>query len=287
MPVVPPAVTAFAQIWRHEGIRGIQSGLGPALLFQVALNGTRLGAYTTLRAGVVSALGEDRQYLASVLAGATAGALGALVGSPFNLVKCRMQAQSPHFKALEQHTYRNGWDALRQIFKGMCGACFRASAVCPPLPPFHPRVLTRVCTADGFAGLYRGALASMVRISIGSGVQLSTYDTAKRAAMTHLGVSDGLGAHVAASAIAGLLVAVMMNPFDVVSTRLYNQVRACVPDRGACETSSLSSVSCVGRAAPRTPRTLDAFGTRCGLKGCGGCGRAQRHSTRALGPTPC
>ena len=39
----------------------------------------------------------------------------------------------------------------------------------------------------------------------------------------HTPVQEGVGLHFSASMLAGMFVAVAMNPFDVVTTRLYNQ----------------------------------------------------------------
>jgi solute carrier family 25 protein 34/35 len=47
-----------------------------------------------------------------MLAGATAGMTAAVVGSPFFLVKIRMQAQSDFAQIGHQHKYKNTWEAL-------------------------------------------------------------------------------------------------------------------------------------------------------------------------------
>lgn len=207
-------IDAFRTIFKQEGLRGLQGGLVPAMLFQMAMNGVRLGSYPilerTLKRSFASSSSSSPSPSPSpsssqssattavshvglkALAGATAGAFGAFVGSPLFLVKSRLQSQSAFFRARETYSYAGPWDALRSIAR-----------------------------TDGVRGLWKGADALMVRVAIGSAVQLSTYDTVKSLAVHHAGVPDGVPAHAAAALVAGFFVAIAMNPADVVSTRLF------------------------------------------------------------------
>lgn len=70
----------------------------------------------------------------------------------------------------------------------------------------------------------------MIRTSVGSGVQLSVYDFTKafiiRSGLFESNNNDAngnLGIHFLSSMITGLFVTAAMNPFDMISTRLYNQ----------------------------------------------------------------
>lgn len=72
-------------------------------------------------------------------------------------------------------------------------------------------------------GLWRGADAAMLRTAVGSSTQLMTYDIAKRSIMGTGYFGDSATTYVVASMVTGLCVATTMNPFDVISTRLYNQ----------------------------------------------------------------
>ncbi|KAG2022875.1 oxaloacetate carrier [Coprinopsis cinerea AmutBmut pab1-1] len=38
------SLDVLKKTWRNEGIRGLQRGLGPAYVYQILLNGSRLGA---------------------------------------------------------------------------------------------------------------------------------------------------------------------------------------------------------------------------------------------------
>ncbi|GAB5592597.1 Mitochondrial oxaloacetate carrier protein [Umbelopsis nana] len=185
---------ALSLVFRGEGVRGIQRGLGAAYVYQVCLNGSRLGLYEPIRNIIHGITGSDG-VPARVASGAMAGMAGAALGSPLYLVKTRMQSFSPVFATIgHQHHYKSTASALSSIWK-----------------------------REGVRGLYRGCDAAMARAGVGSAVQLPTYDYSKRFLKSRFGMAEGTGLHFAASMICGFLVCCAMNPFDVISTRMYNQ----------------------------------------------------------------
>jgi solute carrier family 25 protein 34/35 len=84
---------------------------------------------------------------------------------------------------------------------------------------------------EGLRGLWRGVDASMMRTGVGSAVQLSSYDVCKSKIFS-LGIFDPsspkqqIQLHFSASLLTSFLVCLAMNPFDVASTRMYNQKTA-------------------------------------------------------------
>uniref|UniRef100_A0A8C8AV35 Solute carrier family 25 member 34 n=1 Tax=Otus sunia TaxID=257818 RepID=A0A8C8AV35_9STRI len=71
----------------------------------------------------------------------------------------------------------------------------------------------------GVAGLWRGVTGAVPRVAVGSAAQLATFTSAK-----DWWFGEGSWAAVLAGGmVSGVAVAVTMTPFDVVSTRLYNQ----------------------------------------------------------------
>ncbi|KAL1954169.1 hypothetical protein VTO42DRAFT_1577 [Malbranchea cinnamomea] len=184
-------------ILQNEGPRGLFRGLGSAYVYQVLLNGCRLGFYEPLRQTLTSALYKDVNYQSlgiNVFSGAASGILGAMAGSPFFLVKTRLQSFSPFLPVGTQHRYKNSLDGLRQIHD-----------------------------SEGVKGLYRGVGAAMVRTGFGSSVQLPTYFFAKRRLMKHLGMEDGPTLHLASSTCSGFVVCCVMHPPDTIMSRMYNQ----------------------------------------------------------------
>ena len=70
----------------------MQKGLLSAYFYQIAMNGTRLGMFDHLKRIANSTFLKDYVTLSNVMCGAAAGVTGAFVGSPFFLVKTRLQS---------------------------------------------------------------------------------------------------------------------------------------------------------------------------------------------------
>ncbi|EZA58671.1 Solute carrier family 25 member [Ooceraea biroi] len=190
-------VHAAYLIAKHEGAFALQAGLVPALAFQVVLNGIRLGAYKSAqRYELIVDKRGNTEVLKTALVSGTAGCVGAVLGSPLYLVKTQLQAQSAKSIAVgHQHNHSGSWNAYKSIWR-----------------------------EGGVAALYRGWNANLPRVFVGSATQLTTFGLAtdwlrsldilpdRPVLLTFL-----------ASAIGGSCVAVTMQPFDVLATRLYNQ----------------------------------------------------------------
>ncbi|KAF9074894.1 mitochondrial carrier domain-containing protein [Rhodocollybia butyracea] len=192
------APDAFVKTWKNEGIRGLQRGLGPAYIYQILLNGSRLGFYEPFRRGINGLVGrsaEEQIPITSVLAGASSGAVGASLGNPLFLIKARMQAYSPALPVGAQHYYKNSFHALSTIFK-----------------------------AERFRGLVRGIDAAILRTSMGSSVQLPSYNFTKNQ-LVKRGIlpNNSPWTFLASSSVSGACVCVVMQPADTALTRMYNQ----------------------------------------------------------------
>ncbi|KAI9167348.1 mitochondrial oxaloacetate transporter [Paramyrothecium foliicola] len=184
-------------IVRNEGLGGIYRGIGTAYIYQILLNGCRLGFYDPMRetlAGLFLKNEKAQNLFINVFCGAASGMMGAAAGSPFFLVKTRLQSYSSFRPVGTQHQYRNAFDGLARIFR-----------------------------SEGFFGLYRGVGAAMIRTGFGSSVQLPTYFLAKRQLVRHAGMEEGPTLHLASSAVSGFVVCCVMHPPDTVMSRLYNQ----------------------------------------------------------------
>eukprot|EP00834_Sanchytrium_tribonematis_P001405 NODE_34_length_36538_cov_0.612854.p13 type:complete len:284 gc:universal NODE_34_length_36538_cov_0.612854:20747-19896(-) len=178
---------------KEEGIRGIQKGLVPAYLYQFTMNACRLGSYEHIRQHLAKSSGGHSPMI-NIVSGASAGVFGAFMGSPLFLIKTRLQsATNGATKYGYQHNYGGIVDATRKIIK-----------------------------AEGIRGLYHGVDASMLRTAVGSAVQLSIYDFTKKYFNQFL-PPNTLQVHFSASMVTGVFVCIFMNPFDVISTRMYNQ----------------------------------------------------------------
>ncbi|CAG8255875.1 unnamed protein product [Penicillium salamii] len=184
-------------ILQNEGPRGLFRGIGSAYIYQILLNGCRLGFYEPIRSNLTSTIYNDPKVQslgANIFAGAASGVIGAAAGSPFFLVKTRLQSYSPFLPVGTQHNYKNSYDGLSKIYK-----------------------------SEGIKGIYRGVGAAMIRTSFGSAVQLPTYFFAKRRLTRHLGMEEGPALHLTSSAASGFVVCCFMHPPDTIMARMYNQ----------------------------------------------------------------
>ncbi|KAJ3074579.1 hypothetical protein HDU98_010856 [Podochytrium sp. JEL0797] len=192
---------AIYKILKHEGVRGIQKGLFPAILKEGSKNFFRIGMYDPLM-GVLhdsSKQGSSPPWK-RMLAGSLCGVMGAFSCNPFELIKTRLQSSVGSASANQavavghQFLYKNTWDAFVQTYR-----------------------------ADGVKGLYRGSALSMVRSFIGSGVNLTVYSMMKEHLILKRNWKDNWVLDMVAGMSSGVMSCAAMNPVDVVRTRYYNQ----------------------------------------------------------------
>ncbi|PWN91243.1 mitochondrial carrier [Acaromyces ingoldii] len=199
---------------RTEGVAGVQRGLGAALVYQVCLNGSRLGFYEPFRRAFSRLAGRDVKEVwapGALAAGASSGVVGAILGNPLFLVKARQQAYSPHFTiGKTSYHYKNALDGLVSIVR-----------------------------TDGVRGLARGMDAAILRTAMGSTVQLPAYNWFKTYLVGLTPDNNALGTYnpflllagkpnsfwtyLASSTFSGLCVCAVMQPADTALSRVYNQ----------------------------------------------------------------
>ncbi|KAJ6621063.1 oxaloacetate carrier [Mycena sp. CBHHK59/15] len=214
------AFDVFAKTYRNEGIRGMQRGLGPAYAYQMLLNGSRLGFYEPFRRNLNKFIGrrpDEQLPMTAVIAGASSGAVGASLGNPLFLIKARMQAYSPALPVGAQHYYKNSVDALSTIFR-----------------------------AEGLRGLVRGMDAAILRTSMGSSVQLPSYNLAKNF-LVDRGIlpANSTWTFLASSSVSGVCVCLVMQPADTALTRMYNQPTVMGPNGKMVGTLYKSPIDCL------------------------------------------
>lgn len=184
-------VDTLIKTYKYEGIRGIQSGLLTAIYFQTVMNGLRLGIYESGKA--LRHEDNKKSHAYNMLTGLCAGFTGSFTASPLQLVKTRQQANS---FAAERHRYQ---------YKSVLEA------------------LTKIFQLEGVKGLYHGAVPFAMRTGVGSAAQLATYDKIKHIAVDNFHLKDDGVLYVFSSFVASFAASFTQSPWDVVSTRVYNQ----------------------------------------------------------------
>ncbi|XP_038875972.1 mitochondrial thiamine diphosphate carrier 2-like isoform X2 [Benincasa hispida] len=162
--IYPTMRSAFIDIIQTRGFRGLYAGLSPTLVEIVPYAGLQFGTYDTFKRWTTS--WNHRHYpnyrasntedgLSSFqlfLCGLAAGTCAKLVCHPLDVVKKRFQIEGlqrhPRYGArVEQHAYRNMFDALRRILK-----------------------------SEGTAGLYKGIIPSTVKAAPAGAVTFVAYE---------------------------------------------------------------------------------------------------------------
>ncbi|MEQ2244075.1 hypothetical protein ILYODFUR_013408 [Ilyodon furcidens] len=187
---------AFYTIGKVDGLAGLQKGLVPGLFYQFFMNGVRLGSYAIIESADYIHTNGRVSAVKTIIAGAAAGVVGAVMGSPVYLVKTHLQSQSTSSIAVgHQYKHQGMIHALRIIYR-----------------------------QHGILGLWRGSSAAIPRVSVGSATQLSTFSSSKELIIDlQVFPQDSWLVALSAGMMSSVVVVLAMTPFDVVSTRLYNQ----------------------------------------------------------------
>jgi solute carrier family 25, member 34/35 len=82
----------------------------------------------------------------------------------------------------------------------------------------------RILRESGVKGLWRGWTGILVRTSVGSSTQLSTFSKTKDILIQYEFFAGSIFyTALGASMVSGLFTAITMTPFDTVATRMFNQ----------------------------------------------------------------
>ncbi|KAF7337500.1 hypothetical protein MSAN_02223000 [Mycena sanguinolenta] len=223
------AFDAMGKTYKNEGIRGMQRGLGPAARRLCLPNtfervATGAGFYEPFRRNINKLVGrrpEEQIGATAIIAGASSGAVGASLGNPLFLIKARMQAYSPALPVGAQHYYKNSFHALSTIFR-----------------------------AEGLRGLVRGIDAAILRTSMGSSVQLPSYNLTKNFLVSRdILPANSTWTFLASSAVSGVCVCIVMQPADTALTRMYNQPTVPGPNGKMVGTLYKNPIDCLWKTA--------------------------------------
>lgn len=182
---------AATSIYYEQGYgRGLMKGITASMLREASYSSIRMGLYDSVKILMApQGTGKHEFYFwQKLVAGASSGALGSFIATPTDLVKIRFQSYSPRHK----NPYKNTFDAFYQIIK-------------------HE---------NGIYGLYKGATPTVVRAALLTSMQLSSYDHSKQIMIRSGYFQDNPLTHIIASIISGLITTTVVNPADVIKTRI-------------------------------------------------------------------
>ncbi|MEW5306128.1 MAG: hypothetical protein WDW36_008618 [Sanguina aurantia] len=180
----PNMVHTAAVMIREEGMRSMYKGLPAALTRSALYGGIRLGLYGPIKELLAGQECRKLNLWDKIVAGSLSGGIAAVVTSPLELIKTRLQVKG--------------------------GAHVTSAAI-----------VKHVVATEGIVGLWRGAVPGMVRAAALTASQCATYDEVKRMILTATGWKDDFGTHVACSMVTGLVVTTVTNPIDVIKTLVF------------------------------------------------------------------
>ncbi|XP_035662159.1 mitochondrial glutamate carrier 1-like isoform X2 [Branchiostoma floridae] len=199
----------FVKTFRKEGLRGMYKGSGVNLVLITPEKAIKLTANDTFRFYLRTDKGQLPLYR-EMLAGGGAGLCQMIVTSPMEMLKITLQ------------------DAGR--IRGLSAAPSRAfSAVAMAATPQRMsalRIAYDLFRTKGLGGVYRGAGATLLRDIPFSMIYFPLF-----AHLNHLGKSEGSATSpfywsFSSGCLAGCVSSVMVNPMDVVKTRIQVLKRA-------------------------------------------------------------
>lgn len=234
-------IRGLHRVAKEEGLLALQKGLVASVIWQFTQNGLRIGLYPVFKSGLDRSEGWVRTKLVgenasrkeelgpslfvSLVAGALSGGMGCFVASPFILVKTRIQSQcGSEFAGRSslrstgvQHEYKGVMHGLRSMYN-----------------------------EGGVRRLWYGSRTAVKRTMVGSATQLVSYDFVSRFLVDHF-KNRGAGnnqqsapltakdprIHFTAALLSSFVVVLVMNPFEVVMTRTYNNVAGKVEYSGS------------------------------------------------------
>jgi len=172
-------------IVKEEGISAFWKGIGAAWMRESSYTSLRLGLYSPIK----TAMGVESHshFIMKFTAGSLAGALGSLVGNPFDVLKTRMMAtegiQTPGIRITAHDLYKS----------------------------------------QGIKVFYRGIEANILRAMVLNGTKMACYDQIKEMITVSRLVPSGLPTQFCSAFGAGFFMATTVAPFDMVRTKLMNQ----------------------------------------------------------------
>ncbi|MBN3310668.1 S2535 protein, partial [Amia calva] len=192
---------AFYTIGKVDGLAGLQKGLAAGLCYQFCMNGVRLGSYAIFEAAGYIHTDGRVSTAKSTAAGAVSGVVGAVMGSPIYLVKTHLQSQSTSSIAVG-HQYKHQSDHHKALLS------IQLSPKRDPLGPLALRLTTP-----------RGTGGNETKLKFWEHLKTDWIGSSDHSVFPAGSWLEALSAGMVSSVV----VVLAMTPFDVISTRLYNQ----------------------------------------------------------------
>jgi hypothetical protein len=145
----------------------------------------RLGLYEPFKRILGATDPKNTPFYLKFLAGGMSGFIGSALANPTDLLKVRMQAWEGAPHSLTWH--------VKDVYQHW-----------------------------GIKGFYKGVEATIIRAFLLNATKLATYDHIKHTLINSKLMADGYGCHFVSSVCAGICIAVVTSPVDIIKTRIMN-----------------------------------------------------------------
>jgi len=191
------AAQAYHEIRSNEGFRGFFRALDPAILRQATSGSVRFGTYRIMSENIKTSKNRELNMLERVYLSLVSGFLGGIMGTPWEVVIIRMQAD----QALPLNQRRN---------------------YTTPFNAFY-----RMGSEEGLATLWKGSGITVFIVMLLNLGMLGSYDAVKCELKKLSGkTEDTKEIRVLASGAAGAMASIIGLPFDNVKMKLQNMKKS-------------------------------------------------------------
>jgi solute carrier family 25 citrate transporter 1 len=175
-------VNTMKMTFRERGILGFYRGYGALLMFSVPKNQVRFGTYTFMQTQVLTQRNKKNNFLCGLAAGA---AEAVVVVTPQETLKTKLI----HDKLSANPKYRNVFHGIKTIVQ-----------------------------AQGFAGMYKGMVPTLLKQSTNQGVRFVVFEDTSKLLSNYIGYK--ILVDLLSGGFAGFCSVMFNNPIDVVKTNL-------------------------------------------------------------------
>ncbi|XP_071176606.1 mitochondrial substrate carrier family protein ucpB-like [Mytilus edulis] len=141
--------SAFAEIIRKEGVKGLYVGVGPTVKRAAILTATQIPSYDHTKHTILNLKWMDEGPLLHIISSMVAGFMAALTTSPVDVVKTRIMNQK--YEHHHEKVYKGTFDCLMKIVK-----------------------------TEGFLGLYKGFIPNWMRIGPHTVISFFIFEQLRR-----------------------------------------------------------------------------------------------------------
>ncbi|GAM22403.1 hypothetical protein SAMD00019534_055780 [Acytostelium subglobosum LB1] len=185
----------LSHISETEGLFTLYKGLSASLLRQGTYTTTRFGLYGVFKNMLVTdsvGTADPFPFHKKVLVGMLAGAGGAIVGTPADVIMVRMQADGK-LPPAQRRNYTGAFNGLYRITK-----------------------------EEGLFSLWKGCSPNLIRAMFMTAGQIASYDQSKQMMLASGYFQDNVKTHLIASTISAFVASLVTSPIDVIKTRIMN-----------------------------------------------------------------